>query len=178
MIYTNPTSTTTELMHYGVKGMKWGVRKAQKEYAELDRRKAAVKKANKAYNKAYNRASGFRNFGSFSPVKAHRDASQKRWERTYDKARALDAAKKAYKDQKKKVRKNTTLGQKMGRGAKSVGSVLKHVGYMAAMDQVLNNGAIRKSATAAVKGALNKVGDQMFDYSLLDKSGKVIKRFN
>lgn len=167
-----------ELRHYGVKGMKWGVRKAQKEYAELDRRKAAYKKAKKAYSKAYNQAAGIRNYGSFSPIKKHRVASQKRWEKALDKGQALNEAKKAYKDQKKNVRKNTTLGQKIGRGSKHVGAALKTIGYMAIMDQALNNGAVRKAATAAVKSAINKVGDQVFDYALLDKSGKVIKRYN
>ena len=174
-----------ELQHYGVKGMKWGVRKAQNEYAKLDKLKGEYKKAKKAYNKAYNRASGFRNYGSFSPIKAHRDASQKRWEKAYDKSRALADAKKAYKDQKKEVRKNTTIGQKIGRGAKRVSGILATVGGMYLSDQVFNGGegtkavkATVKVGTKAVENAMNKVADQKFDYALLDKSGRVIKRYN
>lgn len=139
------------LQHYGVKGMKWGVRKARKEYAELDRRKAAYKKAKKEYSKAYNQASGIRNFGSFSPIKKHRDASQKRWEKALNKADALNTAKKAYKDQKKSVRKNTTLGQKIGRGAKGVGHALNVIGSAALYDQAYYGGAGRKAVTSALK---------------------------
>ena len=37
--------TDNELMHYGVKGMKWGVRRAQKRQAKLEKyRKKLVNK--------------------------------------------------------------------------------------------------------------------------------------
>lgn len=175
-------STNQTLAHYGVKGMKWGVRKAQKEYAELDRRKAAYKKAKKAYNKAYNQAAGIRNYGSFSPIKKHRVASQKRWEKALDKGQALNEAKKAYKDQKKNVHKNTTLGQKIGRGAKAIGPALKVVGSMYVADVMTTGGAVTRASVkvgkAAVKSTMNKIGDQVFDYTLMDKDGKPIKRYN
>lgn len=165
-----------ELQHYGVKGMKWGVRKAQKEYAELDRRKAAYKQAKKAYNKSFSKAYN-RNAG-LSPFKKQREASAKRWADAYDKADKMNAAKQAYKDQKKAVRKNTTIGQKIGRGARHVPAILGTVGYIYAMDQTFYGGQGSKAAKAAVKGVVNKVGDQMFDYAILDKAGKVIRRYN
>ena len=42
-----------ELYHYGVKGMKWGVRKDPEVSAARRRYKMAKKEANKAFNKAY-----------------------------------------------------------------------------------------------------------------------------
>lgn len=88
-----------ELCHYGVKGMRWGHRKKRPQ-SDLDRKKSAYKSAKKEYNKAYNKASGFRNFGSFSPSKKHRQASQARWENAIDKADALNKAKAEYKKAK------------------------------------------------------------------------------
>ena len=139
-----------ELVHYGVKGMKWGVRKANKEYAKLDKAKADYKKAKKAYSKAYNRASS-RNLGTFSPIKKHRENSQKRWENAIDKANELNKAKKAYKDQKKEVRKNTSVGQKIGRGLKKGGPILGKIGNAYVTDQMFNAGRGTKAAKAAIQ---------------------------
>lgn len=166
-----------ELQHYGVKGMKWGVRKAQKEYAELDRRKAAYTQAKKAYNKSFNKAYN-RSAASLSPFKKHRQANDARWADAFKKADAMNKAKQSYKEQKKNVRKNTTVGQKIGRGAKYIPTVLATAGHMYLMDKALNNGAGARAAKAAVSNTLNKIGDQMFDYAVLDKAGKVLRRYN
>lgn len=154
-----------ELRHYGVKGMKWGHRKAsakqtqkwgaqkaRKEYAELDRRKAAAKKAQKDYDRAFNKAYN-RSAGALSPFKKHRQNAQKRWEDAATKAEKLQNAKKAYKEQKKAVRKNTTVGQKIGRGAKATGKALQAVGTAFVYDQAFNGGRYTKATKAAVKVA-------------------------
>lgn len=47
-----------ELMHYGIRGMKWGKRKAQPAN-DVQRARAAYKKANKEYSKAYDSAYGY-----------------------------------------------------------------------------------------------------------------------
>lgn len=44
-----------ELMHYGVKGMKWGVRRARPQTA-VDSARANYKTAKKEYNKSFNKA--------------------------------------------------------------------------------------------------------------------------
>lgn len=47
---------STELMHYGVKGMKWGIRKARQKSRELDDKKAAYTRAMKDDTKSYQEA--------------------------------------------------------------------------------------------------------------------------
>lgn len=87
-----------ELQHYGVKGMKWGVRK-KREYTPLEAKRAAYKQAKKDYSKAYNKA-----FAGYSPIKKHRQANDQRWEDAANKAEALRKAKSDYKSAKKTAR--------------------------------------------------------------------------
>lgn len=96
-----------ELCHYGVPGMKWGVRKKypESEIASNYRnakatRKSAKKAYNKSFNKAYNKAHQV-----YSLSKKKREANDKRWEDVYDKLDALDKAKADY-NQAKTARKN------------------------------------------------------------------------
>ena len=107
---------TKELYHYGVKGMKWGVRRSRDVGSSTGSRKqittksdvAAAKKAmkaarkdyNKAFNKAYNRA-----FAAYSPSKKHREANDQRWDDAFDKGAKYCEAKKNYKTMKKNYKK-------------------------------------------------------------------------
>ena len=84
------------LMHYGVKGMKWGHRKSQ---AVVDAR-SAYKQARKDYNKSFNKAYN-RSIAAYSPVKKHRQANEDRWVDAVNKAGALKEAKASYKQAKK-----------------------------------------------------------------------------
>jgi hypothetical protein len=96
-----------ELCHYGVKGMKWGVRKKY-EYSSMTQdvrdKKAAYKQAKKDYNKSFNKAYN-KAIAAYSPVKKHRQANDARWEDAMNKAEALDKAKSAYKTAKKVEKK-------------------------------------------------------------------------
>ena len=104
MVYESnyrPTRYTydDELMHYGVKGMKWGHRKAAPT-TSYGQARAAYKSAKKAYNKSFNNAY-YKNHQTYSLSKKKRQASQARWEDAADKAAALGDAKRAYKQAKK-----------------------------------------------------------------------------
>lgn len=117
------------LMHYGVKGMKWGVRRKQLPVSEtrkkVDDAKADYKATKKSYNKAFNKAY---NYSSRRPVgqfvnKKIKNESDRRWDDAYDKAKAYSTAKKQYKDAKaerkqkikdtyNKIEKNASLKEK------------------------------------------------------------------
>ena len=68
------------------------------------------------------------------------------------------------------------------RGAKAIVTALQVVGTVYSTDVALTGGAVTratyKAGKAAAKNAMNKVGDMMFDYAVLDATGKVIRRYN
>ena len=95
------------LMHYGVKGMKWGVRKQRTydtstAYGRMKTAKQQYKSDKKAYNKAFNNAY-FHNH-AYSLSKKKRQASADRWNDAIDKSRSLNSSKKAYKSAKKEYK--------------------------------------------------------------------------
>ena len=178
---------STELMHYGVKGMKWGVRKARQEYKKLDTAKGQYKHAKKAYDRSFNYASSRTTGYRLSTAKrAENDAA---WNDARRDAKRVTETKAAYKAQKKAIRENAPVAAKLERGGKHVAKGLGVVGGMYLYDQMYLGGAgtkatkvvASKAATAgkdAVKNAMRKVGDTLFDYAVLDASGKVIRRYN
>lgn len=122
----NNMSRPDELIHHGVKGMKWGVRKklpesniARDVRTTKQRYKDAKRAYNKSFNKAYNKAAV-----AYSPFKKHRQANDARWEDAANKADRLNSAKAAYKKSKKarrqlinsthtKLEKAASLGEKL-----------------------------------------------------------------
>ena len=160
-----------ELQHYGVKGMKWGHRKAREEYAKLDKAGREYRRAGRMYRRAAKTAlkNDVLTVGNAFAARKLKDIYKKEY----------NDAKKAYKEQKKNVRANTTAGQK---AARAVTSALRAAGSLYVADVMLTGGAVTRATVkvgkAAVKSTLNKVGDQMFDYTLLDKDGRPIKRYN
>lgn len=144
-----------ELYHHGVKGMKWGVRKFQKASTDLDRRKAAYKKAKKDYSRAYNKADS-RRLSAFSPSKKHRETQDKRWEDVGKAAEKAERLRKEYKSAKKDFNKHTTVGQKINRAVSSKGGqattkALRKIGVAYMTDQIFFGGAGTKAAKSAIK---------------------------
>lgn len=177
---------STELMHYGVKGMKWGVRK--KRDTEVTRTKAAYKTAKKEYNKAYNRTfNSLSVYGSMSPSKKHRDAYDKRVEDVVDKAYRMDDAKKAYKAAKKQAkaaakesRQKTpsksaeNLKKAAAKGAKATAGCLAKVGQAYVTDQLFFGGY----GTAAAKEAIRGVGMAVITAYTMARGGYDIKWYD
>lgn len=90
-----------ELMHYGVPGMKWGHRKARPQ-SDLDRARSNYRVAKGQYNKAFKKANRYSSVHPISQFvgKKAKAESDKRWGDAIDKAKAVDSAKKAYKEAK------------------------------------------------------------------------------
>ena len=169
-------STNQALMHYGVKGMKWGVRKARKEYQKLDRAKGEYKHAKKAYDRSFKYAADHP--AAFSLNAAKRAQADARWDDARRDAARVSRTKQAYKDQKAAVRKNAPIAAKLERGAKVVGRSLAVVGGIYVADQLYLGGAGTRAAKSAVSKALNSIGDQMFDYAVVDAAGNILRRYN
>ena len=109
------------LEHFGVKGMKWGVRNERVRSA-----KSEYKKARKAYNKSYNKA--YRNSANH-PIsqfvsKKGKAKSDALWNQAISDANRLDSAKSAYKSAKRErknainktyrsINKNSSFGEKL-----------------------------------------------------------------
>lgn len=105
--------TDNELMHYGILGMKLGKRKAQPTN-DVQRTRAAYKKANKEYSKAYDSAYGYssRHMVSQFAGKKAKAESDKRWADATTKAKAANSAQSAYKAAKSKQKaKNISDGK-------------------------------------------------------------------
>lgn len=97
-----------ELKHYGVLGMKWGIRRYQnkdgslkpagkKRYIDKSKVEAAkkeYKESKQAYSKAYDKAYNG-SIGLISPFKEHRQNAEARWEDVEKKASEVKSAKKA-----------------------------------------------------------------------------------
>ena len=147
-----------ELQHHGVKGMKWGVRRYRNKDGSSTQKGKKRSRLERAADAAQRDADNLRKHG----YTAEADAVQK----VADKNR-----------QKAERQKQTSK-----RGAKAVTTALQVAGTLYYADLALTGGAMTRSAIkagkAAVKSALNNIGDQMFDYSILDKDGKVIRRYN
>mgnify|MGYP006967411505 CR=1 FL=1 len=147
-----------ELQHHGVKGMKWGVRRYQNKDGSLTQKGKKRSRLERAADAAQRDADNLRKHG----YTAEADAVQK----VADKNR-----------QKAERQKQTSK-----RGAKADGKALQVAGTLYYTDLALTGGAVTrataKAGKAAAKRTLNNIGDQMFDYSILDKDGKVLRRYN
>ena len=144
-----------ELQHHGVKGMKWGVRKATKtnQATDLAQKKTALVKAKKAYNKSYRKADTLR-LQAFSLSKKRRQANSDRWDDVFRKAEELATAKAEYK--KARLNKNSSVteiskSQQASRGKKAVKGALIAAGAAHATYTVAATAAMAYSTHRIIK---------------------------
>jgi hypothetical protein len=112
-----------ELYHYGVKGMKWGHRKAQPQ-SDLQKARSNVKAANKAYNKSYNDAYRYSRRHAISQYtnKNRQKESDLRWDKAMSDARAVNTAKKEYKQIKSQKKAEFTSARQNVSKSRSTGA--------------------------------------------------------
>lgn len=196
----------TELQHYGVKGMRWGVRKKDRVRSSSPaydtktgkwirepeggsiRKQSAVAKAKSLKDKHVAKKAlkeGFAEYKTFEKDMHDLHGSSSKY--------SLDKNTGKYVNQKTgktidayeyKGLQNYEAARK-SRNAKvagRIGTVLQGVGSLYVADVTFTGGAVTrgmfKAGKTAVKSAMNKVGDTIFDYSILDASGKIVRRFN
>lgn len=165
------------LEHFGVKGMKWGVRKQKVLNA-----KSEYKKARKAYNKSFNKAY---NYSGNHPIsqfvtKKGRAESENRWGQASSDADRYNSAKSAYKNAKrerknaindtyKDINKNTSFYEKV---------MFNDATRKKAAKYVVDNDMSVSEATAKAKGdAIRNTAILLAACGSIRVAGKIINNY-
>ena len=128
----------TELRHYGVKGMKWGVRQAREAGRELNRKKRIYKQAKLARNMSVLR-------GESGVSVGHKTDNYNR-------------AKNDYRLAKKEYNQNAPTAAKIYRGSMKTTVALGKIGALYAVDQKVFGGAGTHAARIATEAAVKVLG--------------------
>lgn len=98
----------SDLMHYGIKGMKWGVRK-DPDRQSVRTARAEYREANRDYNETYKRAYDYSTrhpISQYIRKSRHYNKSNELWGDVWEKSRISRDKKTAYKKAKKDYRNN------------------------------------------------------------------------
>lgn len=164
-----------ELKHYGVKGMRWGHRKAPD--LNVQSAKAAYKTARKEYNRAFDKAYN-RAIAAWSPIKKHRQANDARWEDAADKAEKLREAKKAYKAAKAKGKASVDRSMsKVGGSTLTDRQIKKYAKKGYAQDSFRSNKTVAGKVWDAYTGAHKIVGSAVYDTSSKKQNRERAERY-
>lgn len=147
-MHNNYTIIDGELYHHGVKGMKWGVRKV-KQIRKQKREAANVAMFEKDRAKAQKKLNN-----------AKSDSARRKAQKKVDRLDKADP--QAYGELKRNQAKNAVK--------LSVVAGVKAYGYIKSPK---GQAKIKRG-----KELVQKINDSMYDYSILDASGKVLRRFN
>lgn len=137
-----------QLYHHGVKGMRWGVRKV-KQIRKQKRESANVAMLEKDRAKARNKLDN-----------AKSDSARRKAQKKVDRLDKADP--QAYGELKRNQAKNAIKLSAVA-GVKAYGYIKSPKGQA----------KIKRG-----KEIIQKISDSMYDYSILDASGKVLRRFN
>lgn len=169
----NLISSENYLMHYGVKGMKWGVRHDPERVGRVKSAKANYKVANKQYSKDFDRAYYYSRrhpisqYIKKSPTYAE---SNKRWETAMKSAEAANKAKNKYK--KENIR--SKIERKNEKYDKFANKLLDTRGNISKKIEKKYDKKIDKADSAELKRSLNaKKNYKLTDYN---EGTKMIKK--
>lgn len=152
------------LIHYGVKGMKWGVRK-ERPYSGSRR---AFRQANREYSKSYNKAY---NYSATHPVRQFvkgskwQKESNRRWEDAYDKAAARNKAKAKYKQEKKAYKKEHPMSNGK-KAAIAAGVGIAVAGTVLAVYGKKKYGSLNPKKMKAAKEIANRISGRSNEKAL------------
>ena len=144
-----------ELYHYGVKGMKWGVRQAQEAGRELDRKKREYKRAKFARNVSLIRGESGESIGY--------------------KTDKRNIAKYEYKQAKREFNDYAPTRVKAERGAKNAAVALAKIGALYAVDKKYLGGVGTASAKIAAESAVKVIGMTAITAYTIARGGSNIK---
>lgn len=171
------------LIHYGVKGMKWGVRK-ERPYSGSKR---SYKIAKKEYNKSFNRAY---NYSSTHPIRQNikgskwQKESDKRWGEAIDKAVASNKAREKYRNEKKAYKKEHPMSTEK-KVAIAAGVGVAVAGTILAVYGKKQFGSLNPKKMKAAKEIANRISGKSNQRALksikktysMNKSGNIYKNW-